>query len=310
MTLRRGTWSACASMTVLAIASSSAFAGVHGTYLLSPDMSSIVGEYGNLGMGMNPIVYEENVTDSVKSIAAGKISFNFDTYVHQDTTSGGVALAGGFDMAAGVSVKDGFSLNWVQAVQATNVGPAATDIWNLPGAWSGYYPDIRNPPDGNGANDPFYPFQTTPAGGAGLEEKFQDFPRRGFAGGAQSWFAQLALVAVSDTPTINMMGMMFYDVRVIGSFVYGFDFVDVNGDTVISGIGEVQADPAPLGWGPATPSFIDTMNEFYDGAAPGDPVVASGKYKFSNNSNAFIPTPATLALLAAGGVFASRRRRA
>ncbi|MBX3385126.1 MAG: hypothetical protein KF768_00995 [Phycisphaeraceae bacterium] len=291
--------------------------GAHGRFLPNPSTitdPNIISAYGNLGgtMPNRPIMFDRAVTDHAKNLAAGEIRFDFDTYANTNGTQGGVGIAGGFFMDPMIKVKPGFSLQWVQTIIATNTGSSSQALWNLPATGAGQYPDVLPSPDGNGRDDPFYPFQFLPvAAPPGLTRGFQDFPGRNFAGGPQFWFAQLGLVAVSDTPNIEMMGMMFREARVIGTFVYGFEFRDVNGNNAIDGLSEIFADPAPLGWGPATPGYLDTLNNFYDGMGGGNPEKPSGKFKFSNNSNAFmlIPTPAGCALMALGGLVAVRRRR-
>lgn len=325
---------------VLACAASAAalFAGQavaqHGDFLPTPPFGlgngdNEVRRYGNLGPGNNPIRFTGPVTDSTKNINAGQIKFDYDTYSGGPAggmgadTFGGAAISGGFFMNNGVGLKPEFDnrddagqpiagpggLHWVQTVTATNTGSAGMALWNLPAMNAGEYPDVLPAPNGNGRNDPIYPFESAATAPPMMMPTlgFQDFPSRGYAGGAQSWIAELGLVAISETPHINMMGMMFYEVRVINTFLWGFDFVDLNGNTTIDGIGEIQAGPAPSFWSDPTQSYLDTLNDFFDGGTATKP---TGKFKFFNNDNVFIPAPSSLALLAAGGIIAFRRRRA
>lgn len=308
---------ACAIGVIVTLVVPCVASAAHGRFLPDPSMPSapnIISAYGNLGgtMPNRPIMFDRAVVDGPKNITAGEIRFDYDTYAHTNGTQAGVGIAGGFFMAPMVKVKPGFSLQWVQTIITTNTGTSSQTLWNLPATGAGQYPDVLPSPDGNGRDDPFYPFQFLPvAAPAGLTRGFQDFPARSFAGGPQFWFAQLGLVAVSDTPNIEMMGMMFREARVIGTFVYGFEFRDANSNGSIDGLGEVFADPAPLGWGPATQAYLDTLNNFFDGMGGGNPEKPSGKFKFSNNSNAFmiIPTPSGLAVFALSGLIAVRRRR-
>jgi hypothetical protein len=290
----------------VAVGASSAVAGVYGRYLLDPSMSSIVQQYGNLGTGANPFTFDKTVTDTTKGINAGQIKFDYDTYSHQNGAQGGAAMAGGFFMNAGVKVKNGFSLQWVQTVTATNTG---VNAWNLPASGAGEFPDVSS------TLTPFYPNQSVPVTPPpGLTLGFQDFPSRNYANGAQSWIAELGLVAVSNTANINMGGMMFREVRVIDTFLWGFDFVDTNGNGSIDGLAETVASPLPSFWSDPTASYLNTLNSFFDGLGGGSttmPGVASGKFKFFNNDNAFalVPSPSSLALLGMAGIIAIRRRR-
>ncbi len=300
-------------LLAMAIAPAAALAD-HGRFLPNPSTTAnpnIVSAYKNLGgVGpARPIAFDRAVRDGTKNIAAGEIRFDYDLYSHTNGTQGGAGIAGGFFMKPGVSVKPGFSLQWVQTIIATNTGSSSQTLWGLPATGAGEYPDVLPAPNGNGTSDPFYPFQFLPvAAPAGLTKGFQDFPTRNYAGGATSFFAELGLVAVSDTPNIAMMGMMFREARVISTFLWGFEFRDANSNGSIDGLSETFASSAPIGWTDASAGYINTLNSFFDGVGgPGN--VASGKFKFSNNSNAFVPTPATLALLGFAGVVVARRRR-
>ncbi len=101
---------------------------------------------------------------------------------------------------------------------------------------------------------------------------------------------------------------MFYEVRAIGSFLYGFNFEDTNENGVIDGISEVVADPEPSLFGGPAGGFINVFNDFFDGAGGPDDL-ASGRYRFTANTNAFIPTPGVATLLALAGLTSIRRRR-
>lgn len=283
----------------------------YGTFLPPAGPNTIVHTYGNVS-GANPPapvqVFGPNghpIRDAAKSIDAGVLRFDYDTYTRNPNgnTAAGAALAGGFYMDNAVRVKTGFTLAFVQTVTATITGQ---NFWNLPAMNAGRFPDAP-------ANNPTYPIQTLPVAppnppGAPFLA-FQDGPSRGFAGGNQSWLAELALACISTTPGADG----FRNVRVIGSFTWGFDFINL--PAANPGIANVQA-AMPGAFGNASAGFIQTLNGFYDGMGGGNPnanppvpPVASNRFRFANNSNCFapIPEPASLSLALAGLLLMRRR---
>lgn len=304
---------------ILAVASLSlavvSQADAHGRYLRDPANSSIVQSYGGTGGGGNPTQFDRPVRDNTKNIAAGDIRFDYDTYTHQNGTQGGAALSGGFFQNAGVTLKPGFQLAWVQTVTATRTGTDGINGWNLPATGAGEYPDAT-------PANPRYPF-TTPATVivpfAAPTFGFQDLPSRNYADGNQSWLAELGLACISDTPNLVIGGQNFREARVIDTFLWGFSFVNLPAGAGGPGLANVQASP-PAFWSDPTPSYLATLNSFYDGlgggggAAPGGgvlPGVASSRYRFSNNDNCFVnvPEPGSAFLIICGSVIALLRRR-
>jgi len=299
----------------------------HGRYLpdANPTGNTGFNAYGNTGGGANPTAFDKPVVDGVKNLQAGQIKFDYDTNTRNPNgnTRGGASLSGGYFANPNVTVKDGFQLIWVQTVIATRTGTEAHDSWNLPATNAGEYPDAdpqnRTAP-GLDATDPLYapsyPFNTPIVGGPATLG-FQDSPSRNFADGNQSWQAELALACVSTTPNIEIDGRAYSEVRVVGSLLWGFNLNGLPAGN--PGIGNVGSF-GPLGWGPATGSFINTLNGFYDGLGGGGgpdgnggflPGVASARYQFANNSNCFqmtVPEPASLMLLMFGAVMLRRLR--
>lgn len=273
----------------------------HGRYLAST-ADSVAHTYGGVGGGGNPLAFDRAVVDSTKNINAGAIRFDYDTYVGDPdgTTLGGAALSGGFFMNPGVTLKPGFSLAWVQTVLAGRTGQ---NDWNLPQNYGSTFPDAT-------PLTPAYPFTTTafpavPAPTLG----FQDYPGRIFDGGNTYWRAELGLVCMSNTPNLNIGGLMFREVRVIDTFTWGFDLVGLPPTPpAVPGIGNVQPH-VPGNWSDPSAVYLNTLNEFYDGSGGGPPPVASNRFRFFNNDNCFVPEPAALVLLAFGGLAMMRRRR-
>ena len=249
--------------------------------------------YGGVGGGGDPIQFNETVTDTTKSINAGQIKFDYDTYFSPPNV-GGAGLSGGFYMNDGVTLKPGFSLGWVQTVTADITG--AND-WNLPQMGGPEFPDAT-------PGNPRYPFtapSTSPPGDAPTYG-YRDYPWRNMAAGNQSWLAELGLTCISNTANLNINGMAFREVRVIDTFLWGYDLngLPVGGGGA-PGIGNVGSDPPGL-WSDPTQSYLDTLNEFYDGSGGGGepdgmggvkPPKVSAKYHFTNNDNCFHRTPET-----------------
>jgi hypothetical protein len=273
----------------------------YGRFLKDPANSSIVQAYGNAG-GANPAapITFDQVVDCPDCGQVGTIKFDYDTYTGKPGNSdGGAALSGGFYLGAGVTLAPGHTLGWVQMVVATRAG--AND-WGINTANPATFPDAT-------PADPRYPFTTTaavppnPPGAPTLG--FQDFPGRNFAGGAQSWLAELALVCFT-APDQNGVVQAY----VIDSFLWGFGVtVAPNG---------ITADPPSL-WGPATATFLNIMNDYYDGTPPSPPAdntIVSAKYTFQNGCDdcfvKAVPEPEVYAMLLSGLAvlaFAARRRR-
>lgn len=330
--LRRDWSAALATLVALLVVSPRALAQ-HGMFL--PDANTTtttssprVHTWGNTGGMGNPTPFTAGVRDTTKNIDAGQLKFDYDTYTRNPggTTGGGAALSGGFFANSNVVVKPGYDLIWVQTVNATRTGGEAASSWNLPLTGAGTYPDadpMDRPPPTFGPDDkkyaPSYPFNTPAVTPPTMMPTlgFQDFPARNFADGNQTWTAELGLACVSKTPNINMNGMLFREVRVIGTFLWGFDF---NGlPAMPPGIGNIGGF-GPSFWGPATGVYINALNDFYDGTGGGGapdgmggmlPGVASAKYRFANDTNCFsvVPEPGTIMLLMVAAGLLRRKRR-
>jgi hypothetical protein len=272
--------------------------GVVGRYL--PDLPVDWGDTKTTAYG--PVrMFDQPVTDTVKHIDAGQIKFDYaKTFEEQNppgtTKYGGAVLKGGFFANNGVTVKPGFSLAWVQTVISTNTGGDAQTNWGLPATGAGEYPDAPPADPRYGGNNP---------GGAsppaGVTIGFEDFPRRTFTANPENWLAELGLTCISNTADVNG----FREVRVISSLLWGFS-LNPNGPLDINDVGE----NAPHAWGPATNSYLNTLNGFYDGMGPAPGNKVSSKYLFSNNTNCFIPEPTMIWLLVIGAVWCGRRRAA
>ncbi len=284
-------WSVVAILT----AAPSQVFGVVGRYL--PDLpvdfgTTQITAYGTVR------AFDRDVTDTVKNINAGEIRFDYAKTFEEakppgTTKFGGAALKGGFFANAGVTVKPGYQLAWVQTVTATNTGGDAVTNWGLPATGAGQYPDA-------GPMDPRYG-GANPGGPATATLGFEDFPRRTFTANAEDWQAELGLVCIANNADVNG----FREVRVISSFFWGFS-LNPNGALDINDVSEA----APSLYGIPTNAFINTLNSFYDGQGPAPGNKISSKYLFSSNSNCFIPEPGTLWLVVLGGLWSLRRSAA
>ena len=277
---------------------------------VTPDinnLSTFIHSYGQ----MMPTMFDQNVQSSVGQ--CGTIKFDYNTYSDNPggNVSGGAALAGGFFLdSRRCMVLDGFQLHWVQTVIATETAAGVAD-WMLPPMNAGWFPDAP-PEDPTYSGEGLLPGVNPPNPPGNPTVAFSDLPNRSFAGGNESVLFELGLVAISNTANIEMMGMMFKEVRVIDTFLWGFDINSV----APFDVQDVVAFP-PISWGDPTATFLNTLNEFYDGMGGGDPNATppnsmppkkSEKFKFFNNDMAFkllprnrIPEPTSpLSLLALG----------
>lgn len=303
----------------------------HGRYLpdANPGGDARVHTWGNA----NPTSFDRSVSDSVKNLAAGDIKFDYDTYTlnPDGTNGGGAVLSGGFFMKPNIRVKSGFSLGWVQTVTATHAGD---NEWNLPDLNAGEFPDADprdRAPGTFGPDDtllaPTYPFNRPAANNTGTNPTlgFQDFPARSFDDGNQSWTAELGLVCISNTAHVMFPNpndaenpLFGREVRVIGSLLWGFNFQGLPVREGSPNIANVFGS-SPFGWGAATTSYLNTLNNYYDGLGGGGgdddnggtlPALESDLYSFANNSNCFeqVPEPSSMALILCGVLYVARRR--
>lgn len=255
---------------------------VYGRFFPNPAFTPQIKSFGNAG-GANPaapVQFNQPITDTTKSIAAGEIRFDYDTYDHGNGgggVKGGAYLAGGFFMNPNVKVKDGFELHWVQTVTATTTG---ANQWNLPAAGAGRFPDAA-------PGTRVYPFESIAVtANPAPTVAFQDLPCRDYAAG-HTWRAELGLCCISKTPNLNIGGQMFREVRVIRTFTWGWDFTNPlpagNGTAAITASAPANAAAG----GAPTAAFINTLNDFYDGMGGGPPAVPSMLFRFSACSNCF-----------------------
>ena len=253
-------------------------------YLPDPTTGEPVFQYGQ----MMPTQFDRDVNSSIGR--CGDIRFDYDTYSADPngTVSGGAALSGGFFLDSSRCMElPGFQLSWVQTVAATQTGSNAITDWRLPSINAGEYPDATPIEPVYAEQSPAIvnpPFAAPTLG-------FQDFPERPFANGTQYWIAELGLVAITNNMIPMEMGgvtMMFREVRVLSTLLWGFSF---NNPTAPFSVNRVTAR-APYSWGTPTQSYLDTLNNFYDGEGGGDPNAmpptsgeASTKYKFVSSNN-------------------------
>ena len=257
--------------------------------------NSIITNYG-------PVVhFDQSVRDETKDIDVGNIRFD---YTHSfevennppnppnDPLAGGAALAGGLVLNENIAVKEGFNLAWVQTILATTSTTAAQNNWGVAAVNPAEYPDA-------GLGSPAYGSASLPAGANNPNPNpdfaFQDFPRRGFANGQQSWLAELGLACIAKDADDNG----FFEVRVVNTFLWGFG---INPQGALT-LADVSAT-TPFGWSAPTASYLNTLNNAYDGT-PGT------KHTFAANSNCFrvIPEPGTMLLILPGMAVLLRYRR-
>ena len=125
------------------------------------------------------------------------------------------------------------------------------------------------------------------------------FPTRFPSQGVQTWRAELSLCAVS---------LINNDICILGSFIWGFD---------------VQPNPTPTRFPPVPPAawvpggsanLLATLTDAYDGnGLTGGAPANSTAWNVGNDCTGTftkIPAPSGMVVLAAGGLFAARRRRA
>jgi hypothetical protein len=261
----------------------------HGRFLPMAGTGFIL-SYGNGNAA--PTAFDQDVFCEVQK--CGEIKFDYDTFLEKPggITDGGGALSGGFYIDPSLSISPGHHLAWVQTVLPTVVGE---NSWRIE-VGGVKYPDAPR-------TTPEYPFTTTaaappnPPGPPTLG--FQDFPGRLFADGVQSWLAELGLVCIDDTVGTDGFRQAF----VIDSLLWGFG-VAIAPNTITAN--------APHLWGPATASYLATLNDYYDGSPPNPPTSGgvSSKFHFQAGcDNCFVPEPGTLTLLVWGvGLLAFVRR--
>lgn len=261
----------------------------NGRYL--PNTFDLGGISNETYFGAGPTEYTQQVTYS--GDVFGDFNFTYDRWVGDHTGSGlrtgGGVLAGGFTQSPNIETKQNFQFSWVQIVSSTFSG---NNAWGAPnGNW---FPDTPN------RTDPRYPFLSLPIAGNGnpaVTPAMQDFPNRFFVDGNQTWRAELALVLID--PAIHEM-------RIVGSFTWGFDIVgDPNralnafapGNFNIGGSG----------------TLVTTLEDAFDGngLTGGNPANSTQWFINPDVAGAYtvIPAPAGMLALAAGGLFAVRRRR-
>ncbi len=237
--------------------------------------------------------FDRAVTDTVKNIEAGTIRFDYNTWNGPGTPStfGGGALTGGFFMANDVAVKPGYSLHWLQIVGRDTTTNGSND-WGLgQQAQNGPFPDAD-------ATTPVYPFEDLLSGvnpNPAPTLGFTDFPARPYAWGNQTWAAEIGLTCIANNAGTDG----FRDVRVVGSFLWGFGVSTVPNNSI------TRAEPSL--WGVATNDFINTFNSYYDGMSPDGQ--ATPRFRLANNRNCFVPEPSTGLLLIVVAVSVLRRGR-
>jgi len=239
----------------------------------------------------SPTAFDNDVFDPFTSKDAGAIKFDYDTISLNSGTYGGAALGGGFylDVDNGFRVIDGFSLGWAQIVLAPQ--STGSNSWNLPASNAGWFPDAKPTSPAYG----FTQLDVAPQDPPGQPTlAFTDDPFRGYASGFQHWLAELALVGISNTANLNINNQMYTEVRVVESFIWGFDLNPIAPFDVNDVIGN-----APHGWSSPTAQLFNTENAFYDGTGGGPPQVASNLYAFYGGRQVFVPEPGTLLLLLA-----------
>jgi len=288
-------------------------AAPYGRYLSAPTATSLVGAYNDA----SPLTLDQNVV--VGGNTLGSIDFDYDPYVGQGATPtiGGAALSGGFYLGNMAGVAPGFTLAWVQTVSATITGG---NQFNLPNTGAGTFPDA-DPTDAaaaafraanglpalNPTFAPAYVFDSPAAVNpptAIPTVGFQDFPNRSFASGAQSWLAELGLVAISNAK--NAAG--FRTVDVIDTFLWGFN-INVGPNSVSAF--------APGFFGAPTSTYLNSLNSFYSGTSPtvgGNAGVTTDKYQFVFDQSALIliPEPGFASILITGAIILTilKRQRA
>ncbi len=267
--------------------------GAHGRYLLEPQASGDVFEYTS----EQPYFFDEQVYDSETGARIGLMTFDFDTYSGDPDgmTLGGGALAGGLLLNTNATIRDGYSLHFVQIVTATVSGTISMQQWNLPSRDAGPYPDAR-------PTDPAFASERVGTDPPALS--LVDYPRRAFAGGDQEWVAELGLVAYSDDAFLEIDGRFFREARVIDTFQWGFAM-----DTSATpfGASNLSANPAPSGWGAPSATYLDTLNSFYDGLGGGG--TQSARFHFIDADDVYLPSPGGALVLSLLAPMFGRRRR-
>jgi len=277
---------------------------IHGRFLADapfaiPNTTLTIDQYSANGLTQ----FDNYVFDPFTHRNAGSAKFDYDTISLNNGTYGGAALGGGFflDVDQGFRVIDGFTLAWAQIV----LDPQQTgqNDWSLPTSDAGWFPDANpaSPAYGFSQLDVVPP---SPPGTPTLA--FTDDPDRKYASGQNHWLSELALVGISNTPNLKINNQSFTEVRVVDSFIWGFDLNPIAPFDVNDVVANV-----PHGFsGPSQDPFLNTETAFYDGLGGGPPQVQSHQYAFFSDRQVFVPEPSTFMLLLAGWVSLAWTRRA
>lgn len=271
--------SARAALVCAAILSASTWVQAD-MYLPNPGFnlgSSTNNQYGGATTTFTPAVNAlVTVNSNNVSMNVGNLSFEYNTYgsatgANAPFFSGGAAQSGGFFFGGNpnIQVDPGFQLSWAQIVRSTFSG---NNVWSAPN--NTWFPDTTT------TTNPAYPFLSIAKTGNTLNQPsvaFQDFPNRFPAQGAQTWLAELGLVAINTTE---------HEVRVIGTFDWGFGVTNANPGTIAN----ITAT-TPFGWGAPTANYMTTEQDFFNPASNGDWTIDQNAAFFAT------PEPASVVLL-------------
>lgn len=233
--------------------------------------------------------YDNVLKKGTTKVGTLKFDYNIWTgiYIDGNVPIGGGAVAGGLWLESGWHSMEGWALRWIQIVKATKASPGAWGEQN--GKW---FPDT-----GSSKSDPSYPFQFLPVTvDPAPTQAMQDFPLRARNLDFDSTFeAELALACLNETDK---------KVMIFGSFYWGFDISEKDGDTlgVVTGV-------LPNSWGAPSEQLTSTMQTFFDGK--------NGRTKWTFEKdldfNCIVPEPVSMSLLGLAGFSLLRclaRRRA
>ncbi len=261
---------------------------------------------GAPNIGLNGFAWGREGVDSLTAPVevggrrVGEVRFDQDSFTGttpRGTAAGGNALAGGFWLDRGVRLVPPCRPGWTQVVRSEVAGQ---NEWGA--GRNQWFPDTNN-----GRTAPDYPGQRLPGGLQNPPNPpptvgFQDFPTRFFPGGAQTWTAELALFVANDAR---------HEICLIGIMTWGF--------TLTPGNPNVVRRLGPLAWTngvAANSNLVTTLRDGFDGnglAGARPPFNTSTPWTINvgDCSDCFaIPAPGSLALLAAAGLVARRRRAA